>query len=193
VDLYFIRHGQGEHTLNLPESLQIADASLTELGKQQAMDLNRIFPLSEDDIIIVSPVRRALETVEIWNKDIHCKKYVHPFVGPRMFPLLNASEAFTCDRLLTCDTIINQFPQFLIVEGMSPIIWKAGINCISEIDFLLLSRQFIDWCRTLQKQRLFIVSHDGTITSYRVAINNEVLTRKDFLGEAGWYIMTVNQ
>jgi broad specificity phosphatase PhoE len=39
VELVFIRHGQGEHTLNLPDSLQIQDPPLTKEGVYQAQSL----------------------------------------------------------------------------------------------------------------------------------------------------------
>ncbi|WP_240051001.1 histidine phosphatase family protein [Metabacillus litoralis] len=58
MELIFIRHGQGEHTLNIPQSLHKGDPALTSNGLLQAKGLAKEFPLSEDDILIVSPLRR---------------------------------------------------------------------------------------------------------------------------------------
>ncbi|WP_345742184.1 histidine phosphatase family protein [Cytobacillus gottheilii] len=56
LELVFIRHGQGEHTLNLPYSLYTTDTSLTKEGIIQARELRTQFPISEDDIVIISPI-----------------------------------------------------------------------------------------------------------------------------------------
>ena len=39
MEIIFIRHGQGEHTVDLPGSLQIQDLSLTQKGVNQAETL----------------------------------------------------------------------------------------------------------------------------------------------------------
>lgn len=74
MKIIFIRHGQGEHTLSPPESLQMSDATLTEKGVQQAQQLKQTFPLTNKDIIIISPTRRTIETALIWAKKslVHC-------------------------------------------------------------------------------------------------------------------------
>jgi broad specificity phosphatase PhoE len=74
VELIFIRHGQGEHTLDLPVSLQVADLRLTKDGISQEESLQTQFILTEKDILVISPIRRTLETAIIWSKDINCKK-----------------------------------------------------------------------------------------------------------------------
>jgi hypothetical protein len=43
----------------------------------------------------------------------------------------------------------------------------------------------ISWIRSLNTKRAFIIAHDGTITSYRILLGEEALTRTDFLGETG--------
>ncbi|GAB2550769.1 hypothetical protein [Gracilibacillus alcaliphilus] len=40
MKFHFIRHEQGEHTLDTPDSLQIADPRLTPKGMEQAALLN---------------------------------------------------------------------------------------------------------------------------------------------------------
>ena len=47
MELVFIRHGQGEHTLDLPKSLNTPDPSLTEEGIIQARTLKKHLPLSQ--------------------------------------------------------------------------------------------------------------------------------------------------
>jgi broad specificity phosphatase PhoE len=72
MELVFIRHGQGEHTLDIPSSLQIEDPLLTNKGVEQAKLLRNQIPLTNKDIIIISPIRRMLETAFIWSENIDC-------------------------------------------------------------------------------------------------------------------------
>lgn len=65
MNMIFIRHGQGEHTLNPPESLKIVDPSLTSKGIDQSNRLIDRFPITTDDIIIVSPTRSTFKQLYI--------------------------------------------------------------------------------------------------------------------------------
>ncbi|MDP5274145.1 histidine phosphatase family protein [Chengkuizengella axinellae] len=187
MEIVFIRHGQGEHTLNPPNSLKIMDANITDKGRVQAKALFETYPLNQQDLIIVSPTRRTIQTALYWSKTIECEIIVHPAVGPRMFPMLPASRAFPCDQLLSKEKIEVDFPQVSIYQ-VNSITWEQGINTLSEEEFTAIAEDFMEWCIELNKSRLFIVSHDGTITSYRQFLGESNLTRKDFLGETGSYI-----
>lgn len=48
MELIFVRHGQGEHTLNLPKSLNLKNPPLTKLGQLQAEALRTTIPLRVD-------------------------------------------------------------------------------------------------------------------------------------------------
>jgi broad specificity phosphatase PhoE len=185
MELVFIRHGQGEHTLEPPKSFQLSDPSLTEIGILQAMKLRKALPLSADDVIIISPMRRTIQTAINWVGNVNCQMIVHPVVGPRMFPLLSTDKAFKCDDTLGMGAIEVDYPQLRLVD-LPEKVWKRGINAIAEEEFCLLAKQFLEWCRQLDKNTIYIVSHDGTITSHRAQLGESV-TRKDFLGETGFY------
>ena len=73
MELVFIRHGQGEHTMDVPRSLQLKDPSLTPKGVKQAELLRNKFPLTNNDIVFISPIRRTLQTAFIWSESIDCK------------------------------------------------------------------------------------------------------------------------
>jgi broad specificity phosphatase PhoE len=85
MNIIFIRHGQGEHTLNFPKSLQIVDPPLTEKGIDQSIRLNDRFPITSDDMIIASPTRRTIETDLHWDHGRKSQLFIHNAVGPRMF------------------------------------------------------------------------------------------------------------
>lgn len=186
MEIIFIRHGEGEHTLDIPHSLHSADPSLTKTGEMQAKSLLDDFPLTPKDTVIASPTRRTLQTAQYWMDDIKCRKIVHSSVSPRMFPLREDAKTLPCDCILAKEKITREFPDFKIADGLDGALWEEGINTLPAAEFHRLGMQFLDWCKTLGSERVYIVSHDGTITSYRELISGVKLTRGDFLKEIGW-------
>lgn len=189
MKIIFIRHSQGEHTLSPPESLRISDAALTEKGIQQAQQLIHTFPLKSEDIIVVSPTRRTIQTASIWSTGISCSLFIHPLVSPRMFPLLTPEQAYDCDQILSPTKIRSEYPYLHIIKS-SEELWTNGINTIAEKEFYLLANEFIEWCKQLNRSTLYIVSHDGTINAYRSFLGESV-TRHDFLSESGSYVLEI--
>lgn len=191
VKLIFIRHGQGEHTLNLPESLRLMHPSLTSEGVFQARRLKSSLPLTSEDVLIVSPTLRTLQTASILSEGKGCWKIVHPLVGPRIFPARLAAATLPCDELLSLDRLQDEFPSFDPALNLPSSLWSKGINVLSEDGFILLAEEFVGFCQSLQRERIFIVTHDGTITSYRQKITGQLLTREDFLKETEWFQLIV--
>ena len=190
MELVFIRHGEGEHTLEIPSSLHIEDPALTAKGIEQAKLLRNQLPLNNKDIIFISPIRRTLETAYIWSENIDCRKIVSPLVSPRIFPIRSSCSTLPCDKIIDLETISDFFPTFEIDCKAPRSIWTEGINTLPEKQFIKLAEEFIGNCKQLQKEKIYIVSHDGTITSYRQMISGQTLTRKDFLQETDWFQIT---
>ncbi|ETT86769.1 histidine phosphatase family protein [Viridibacillus sp. FSL R5-0477] len=187
MELVFIRHGQGEHTLDVPKSLQIEDPALTSTGVEQAMLLRNQFPLTDEDVIIISPLRRTLETVFIWSENKNVRKIVSPLVSPRIFPIHSSMKTLPCDKIMDLEIIEQDYPTFE-VDSKAPIeLWSDGINTLTEQQFTNLAEKFISDCKKLHKEKIYIVSHDGTITSYRQMLSGQMLTRNDFPKETGWF------
>lgn len=186
MELVFIRHGQGEHTLELPKSLNTPDPALTEEGVIQAKHLKKHFPLSRTDVIIVSPTRRTLQTTQIWSEGIKCRKIVSPLLSPRMFPQNSEWQTLPCDEILTKEIIKDDFNDFYLEEERSNQWWINGINKLPEKEFKVIAEGFLEWCKHIGNKRIYIVSHDGTITSYRQLITGRKLSRNDFPKETGF-------
>ncbi|MFC7366493.1 MULTISPECIES: histidine phosphatase family protein [Bhargavaea] len=187
MELIFIRHGQGEHTMDMPKSLQHCDPALTSLGRDQARLLKDQFLLNEKDIIIISPTRRTLETALIFCGNSNCRMVVSPLVSPRMFPIHPHKKTLPCDRILELDRIKNEYPDLEYDDkGNSMELWEIGINTMDERTFEILARGFLSKCKTVDNGRVFIVSHDGTITSYHQLITGGILSREDFPKETEW-------
>ncbi|PEJ07147.1 histidine phosphatase family protein [Bacillus wiedmannii] len=192
MKLVFVRHGEGEHTKDLPSSLQVLHPSLTDEGRNQAKLLQFNVPLQETDILIVSPTRRTLQTANIWSMKVACQKIVHPNVSPRIFPYREGAKTLPCDHIVDQGIITNLFPHFSVEKSTNKQLWTEGINTISENSFQQIVDEFLLWCYELGAERICIVSHDGTITAYRQYLQKVVLTRSDFLKETGIYEMEVS-
>lgn len=74
MKIVFVRHGEGEHTRDLPSSLQVLHPSLTDEGRNQANLIQCDVPLQETDILIVSPTLRTLQAATIWSAKVACQK-----------------------------------------------------------------------------------------------------------------------
>ncbi|HDR6313920.1 TPA: histidine phosphatase family protein [Bacillus thuringiensis] len=192
MKLVFVRHGEGEHTKDLPSSLQVLHPPLTDEGKNQAKLLQFNVPLQETDILIVSPTCRTLQTAAIWSAKVDCQTIVHPYVSPRIFPYREGAKTLPCDDIVDQRIITNLFPHFSIEKSKNKQLWMEGINTISENRFQQIVDEFLLWCYGLGAERICIVSHDGTITAYRQYVQKVVLTRTDFLQETGIYEMDVS-
>lgn len=185
MELIFIRHAQGEHTSNLPESLDIRHPGLTEIGKEQTRLLADQFTLKPEDIVIVSPTRRTIETANIFTDSLEVKRYISPLIGPRMFPQNPKWITIECDEIYSSDDIKELYKEFEVVD-LNEDLWTEGINTINEGLFKELVERFIDWIKTF-KSTVYLISHDGTINNYRQILEERDLTRSDFLRETGWY------
>jgi broad specificity phosphatase PhoE len=183
VELIFIRHGHGEHLLDYPNRLDVPHPGLTGYGIQQIIQLRDQFPLTIDDIIIVSSTKRTIQTAQLLTRN-H-KFYVSPYVGPRMFPQSPTSNFYKCDRIYTKEEMEEHYRELSILDfGLNE--WGEGINRIDQNLFEAYGMELLEWCHAKGK-RTIIVSHDGTITNYRKLLGEKGLTRQDFLGEAGVY------
>lgn len=187
MNLIFVRHGEGGHTNNLPDSLRMAHPPLTDKGIEQAIALRERLPLHENDMLIASPTVRTLQTAALWSEKVECRRVVHPYISPRIFPYREGARTLPCDKMLSQKDVQRLFPQFLVAEVQNEGLWRNGINTIAEPVFCTAAHSFIEWCKTLGTSRVIIVSHDGTITAYRQYVMKQVLTREDFLAETGVY------
>lgn len=181
MELLFIRHGHGEHLLEYPNRLHTLHPALTEYGEVQVKQLREQYTFSHDDLFVVSPTRRTIETAQILREN-H-KMFISPLVGPRMFPQNPESPELNCDQILTEEEVSSIYKEVEILDlGLG--CWEKGINRLERELFEMYAKQLLEWCRVKQQRTIFI-SHDGTITNYRVLLGENGLTRNDFLGEAG--------
>ena len=68
MEFIFIRHGHGEHLNDYPNRLNTLHPSLTEYGKFQVTQLRNEITIDSDDLVLVSPTKRTIETATILKK-----------------------------------------------------------------------------------------------------------------------------
>ena len=72
MKILFVRHGQTN--LNNPRRMQgISNSELNDTGKEQANEIRKIIEKKKIDFIIVSPLKRAIQTAEIINSNMNKK------------------------------------------------------------------------------------------------------------------------
>ncbi len=72
MKILFVRHGQTD--LNNPRRMQgISDLELNEIGINQAEVVRKKLEKYNIDFIIVSPLKRAVQTAKIINTNMHKK------------------------------------------------------------------------------------------------------------------------
>ncbi|CAI6015501.1 hypothetical protein PAECIP112173_00046 [Paenibacillus sp. JJ-100] len=185
MDITFIRHGHAEHLLNYPKELNRLHPGLTEQGKEQIVALRKNIKVMPHDTIVVSPTKRTLETVELLTPRERSGLGISPLVGPRMYPQDPKLAPLGCDQIYSMAELSVLYPDKPYIDvGLEA--WDESINQMNPQRFTRLAEQLLAWCRK-QTGHTFIVSHDGTITNYRMLLGEHDLTRDDFLGEAGYY------
>jgi broad specificity phosphatase PhoE len=187
MEFIFIRHGHGEHLNAYPNRLNTLHPSLTEYGKFQVTQLRDKIIFNSDDLVLVSPTKRTIETAMMLKNSLHF--IITPLVGPRMFPQNPEFPFLACDQILSKTEITNLYGDAEILD-FNLDCWEEGINRIDQDVFEGYTKQLLDWIGD-RYNKIFIISHDGTITNYRILLGEKGLTRKDFLGETGVYKMIV--
>jgi broad specificity phosphatase PhoE len=191
MEIVFVRHGQAEHTLRIPESYNIAHPELTAYGKYQAEKLREALPLTEDHAVVASPTRRTLQTAQLWSSGSHALRYAHPAAGPRQFPQRFDFRTLRCDETMEPSRLTERYSDFQLPSEAPAYMWMQGINTLPTLLFEKWADQFLDWCKKLDKNTVYVVAHDGTIASYMQLITGTKLTRKDLLPDAAWIPLSV--
>lgn len=186
MEILWIRHGQGEHLLDYPNRLDTLHPGLTEKGRAQIRQLGERLSFREDDLLLVSPTRRTIESALLLQPGAIL---VTPAVGPRMFPQDPQLRPLKCDTIYTREELFHIYGDLPVLE-LGAENWTAGINQMEQIQFEAYAKGLLARIRKAER-RIVVLSHDGTITHYRMLLGERGLSRQDFLGEAGVYRMNV--
>src|SRR5690606_20224196 len=132
----------GEHLNDYPNRLNTLHPSLTPYGKFQVAELRENVRILSEDLVLVSPTKRTIETASILldRSDFT----ITPLVGPRMFPQNPDSPSLACDRILTKAEITDLYGINNLVDFELDC-WEEGINRVEQAVFEGYAKQLIDW------------------------------------------------
>ncbi|TVY11486.1 histidine phosphatase family protein [Paenibacillus cremeus] len=167
MEIIFVLHVEAKHRLGTPSGQELRDPSLTERGRRAAAMLRKSEPLTESDALITGPTNFMLQTAQIWSQGTDCARFVHPLAGPRQFPFRYDFQTPPCDMPMEPERIMANFPELLLAGGLPEHLWLQGIDTLPGMLFSQLVERFLLWCRSLEKNRVFIVTGEGTLKAYR--------------------------
>jgi broad specificity phosphatase PhoE len=157
--------------LNGSDSLVWADAHLTPLGRDQALDAHKLWaqqiphqiPLPEK--FYVSPLTRAIETADITftHLDLPPEREYKPVVKELAREALGIH---TCDRRSPRSTIASAFPHVAFEPGFSEadLLWESDYREPPDARRYRLAR-FLDQVWASNDVVVSVTSHSGAIAS----------------------------
>jgi broad specificity phosphatase PhoE len=160
--LYYIRHGLTEMNVQGRWAGHI-ETPLTDVGRAQAKAAGQVAKKHEIDLIVASPLSRALETARIIAKEI----------------------GYPADAIVTSKFVIER--DFGSLEGKpyDPDLNLDGFSDI-ETDNTLLERAHLalNWLRNLPEENILVVSHGSFGRALRAAIRKEAKVSQEKLKNA---------
>ena len=163
-EIYLIRHAQSEANVayNLDTSTFCYDAKITNIGKEQALNLQKKLKYIDFDLMICSPLTRTLETFSLIFPKYINNAVILPFVREHA---LKSSEVGRQPAVLK-----DEFPDFNFDKLKNywwnnniPIDEKAiSFESLDNLDKRVL--KFKKWIQKRPEKRIALISH-GTFIS----------------------------
>lgn len=160
--LYYIRHGLTELNVQGRFAGQI-ETPLTDEGRRQAKAAGELAKTHGIDLIVASPLSRALETAQIIATEI----------------------GYPTEKIVTNKLLLER--DFGELEGK---LWSPDLNLDGfadvETDDTLLERAHLalNWLQNLPEETILVVSHGGFGRALRAAIRKEAKLSQDRLKNA---------
>mmetsp|Transcript_16404 Transcript_16404/g.29183 ORF Transcript_16404/g.29183 Transcript_16404/m.29183 type:complete len:336 (-) Transcript_16404:386-1393(-) len=172
--VHLIRHGEGDHNAaerefgsekwenEIAKSPRFRDAHLNSVGQQQCEKLRESFTAALDngfraDVIIVSPLTRAIETAKIGLAEIWGKVPIYAVELTR--------ERFgknTCDQRRSISELKNEFPEInfdLFMESEHDEWWTDERETDEHIETRIA--YFYNWLMQTPWKRVVIAGHSS--------------------------------
>ncbi|MGI9379041.1 MAG: histidine phosphatase family protein [Methyloligellaceae bacterium] len=162
MQIHFIRHGQSIfNEIFNRDGIDpgITDAPLTQIGKQQAQEAKQKLDQIDVEMVITSPLSRAIETTQIIFPEHRLIR-----IDPRIREVLNHS----CDIGRGPEVLRNEFPA-LDFGNLSKIWWydgridHRGIPVEPNESLISRAEDFVTEIKILRLKNLAIVSHGNFI------------------------------
>ena len=150
MNIYFIRHAEGHHNVHTDNkhNLNIKYPCLTSKGEKQANDQQKILGEISMDVVIVSPLKRTIQTaISIFNVE---KDYI--LADEKIREIVDCP----CDLRRNTDIIKNEFPfiDFSEIDSIEKYSLKeAATSYNKRID------EFYFWLKNQKFKNIAIVTH----------------------------------
>ncbi|OZJ01735.1 hypothetical protein BZG36_05119 [Bifiguratus adelaidae] len=164
--IYLIRHGEAEHNVNFPASHSIHDPHLTVKGREQCVQLQE--KLRKEgyafDLICVSVLRRALETLQIGLAE-----QLVPLEGKvnnvLVMPELQGITDAPCDTSVSLSELQREFPRLDFSRCATDQDWPTKVGKYNPQEFHLKARALAvrQFVAERQESHIAIVGHEGFI------------------------------
>jgi glucosyl-3-phosphoglycerate phosphatase len=151
------------------------DPELTELGVEQAKDLQSVTADMSPELIIVSPMRRAIQTALI-GFESHVKEMES---STRMMKILAHESAHeiagkhTCDKRLSKSELIALYPMIdfnsHVVEEEDPY-WGDGLTRESHISVASRAANLMEFIRSRTENEIVVAAHSTILFSLMNAV-----------------------
>ncbi|KAG5518518.1 hypothetical protein PMAC_002914 [Pneumocystis sp. 'macacae'] len=161
-EIYIIRHAQAVH--NKTKNYNLKDPELTEFGKDQAKLLLLHYDhLKEFDLIISSPMRRAIETVLIAFDGFlslrNSKNTHHKSIPLIILPELQEISNRNCDTCSSLEDLQSQFPYLDFSFCTGNWLLKTGFFSYEPSMIEKRASWVRDWVSDRHEQKIVLVSH----------------------------------
>ena len=173
-NIFLIRHGLATHNIDKKQRGEIAyidpihrDSILIEEGIKQAEELNSELLLMDFDLVLVSPLTRAIQTCLAANKNINkpiiSLEYLREFPCSVHTPNNRKSRTFLQQKYEKID-----FSDFLSDED---IFWNdKKEETLEELDLRI--EKFKDWLKNRKEENIIIFGHASFISRF-LGIDND--------------------
>lgn len=146
-----VRHGQGYH--NVKKNYSIEDPELTEKGRLQAEELRHNIDLATVELIVVSPLTRAIQTAQIaWGE--------MPRVPVHITALHSERVNEPCDMGRPKSKLEGHFPFLRNWGGWAELPERWTLT--KEEDKNWQAQRvpaFLEWLRNRPERRIAVVGH----------------------------------
>jgi len=155
--VWLIRHGEGLH--NSSGRHNSCDPLLTQQGLEQAAALHGHKDLIACDLLVVSPMSRAVQTaVAIFGKKPSCRVVLSPLCSERY--------SGRCDAGRPKSQLLASFPFIASWDGFESLPEHWTHTKTSDFDWLRCrAPAFVAWLRSQTESRVAVVGHGCFFTS----------------------------
>lgn len=199
----FIRHGEGYHnvaqrewreagkdgepyTLDTDPEMRYEDPLLTARGEEQARELQaRAAEMTDVELIIVSPMRRATQTALIGFESAVAKGV--PVIAEELCH--EHAGKHTCDKRKNLTKLVAEFPlvDYKGITSEEDPYWGDGMVRETHESIAERGAAFVEWLLARKENKIVIASHSAWLMTMFNAVVEVRQPQGDAAGLRTWF------